>query len=337
MGKNKALIQLNNERMIDRLIREFKGFDETLISANDRAPYEDTGCPVLPDEHKNIGPIEGLRQVIKAAGNEYVFVCACDMPFLSAELIEFVSEFISGDYDAYVIKSEDHIEPLCAIYSKAVLPVIEELIEKGEYRLRGILDRVRTKYISLKYTVFDEKVVKNINTKEELKEVREPYVFCVSGYANSGKTGLIEKLINEFIKDGHSVGVIKHDGCDHDFDDKDSDTGRFIRAGANAAAVFSDKAFLLSVREKTDEKKLMEFTGLLKSRADVIILEGFKESSYPKIEVIRSVNRDKALKSRENIICTVTDHNPPEDKEVPLFGHDDIRGIYLCLKKRFDL
>lgn len=85
--------------------------------------------------------MEGIRQVLIHTSCDYVFVCAGDMPFITGDLVRYMAEFISSDYDCYCMVDEDHIHPLCAIYSKKILPVIEELIEQGQYRLMQILRR----------------------------------------------------------------------------------------------------------------------------------------------------------------------------------------------------
>ena len=200
MGQNKALMEFQNETMITRISRQFSDCHEVLVSASQRGIYEAEGLRVVYDEAAGIGPIEGIRQLVSHAGEEYIFICAADMPFVDRKIAEYLAEFISSDYDCYVVTDEEHVHPLCAIYSKRVLPVIEELIREKRYKLIEILNRVRTKYVSLKYTNFDRRIVKNVNTKDEYLELRFPVVFAVSGYHNSGKTWLVEKLINEFIR-----------------------------------------------------------------------------------------------------------------------------------------
>lgn len=333
MGTNKALLQFNNRRFIDRITDEMSGFSETLISVARKGEYEDMGLPIVYDEHKDIGPIEGIYQIVKHASENYVFICAADMPFMKRELIEYMTEFISSDYDCFVLMDEEHVHPLCAIYSKAVLPVIEELISEGQYRLVNILSRVRTKYVRLEYTRFEKKLVKNINTRDEYRKIALPAVFCVSGVKDSGKTGLIIKLINEFIREGCTVGVVKHDGHDYIMDHEGTDTERFARAGAQVSAIFSDTQYSVNVRRRVNVEKLIsEAEGV-----DIIILEGLKDSAYPKIEVVRREISAQSICDPNTLICIATDVVSPESVECPVYDIDDIEGIFLCLKKYFML
>lgn len=333
MGTNKALLQLNNRRFIDRIADELSGFSETLISAAKKGEYEDMGLPVVYDEHRDIGPIEGIYQIVKHASEEYVFICGADMPFLKWELVAYMAEFISSDYDCFVLTDEKHVHPLCAIYSKAVLPVIEELIRGEKYRLMNILKQVRTKYIRLEYTCFDRKLVRNINTKDEYRKMTLPAVFCVSGVKNSGKTWLIVKLINEFIGEGYTVGVIKHDGHDYIMDHEGTDTERFARAGAQISAIFSDTQYSVNARRSVDAEKLIEEA----EGTDIVILEGMKSSAYPKIEVVRRAVSSQSVCDPDTLICIATDAVSPESAECPVYDIDDIRGIFLCLKEHFGL
>ena len=199
-GQNKALLQFNNRSFINRMVKELSGFSETLVSAAVKGDYEDLGLPVVYDARRDIGPIEGIYQVLKCASEEYVFICGADMPFIKEELVSYMAEQISSDYDCICLADEEYVHPLCAIYSQKVLAVIEGLIAKGQYRLVDILNSVRTKYIRLECTDFDKKVVKNINTKDRCRLPVLSAECDIREAQECGKPWLIMKLINEFIK-----------------------------------------------------------------------------------------------------------------------------------------
>ena len=336
MGEDKALIRIGNERIIDRLSKELGEFSEVIVSAGQNRSYGEMGFNTVYDENDGTGPIEGIRQILKCAKEEYVFICAADMPFIKKELVEHLCSYISSDYDCYVVADEDHIHPLCAIYKKSALTVIEDLIAKKKYRLREIFSLIPTKYISLEHTDFDKKIVKNINTRQELFEAKKPVVFCVSGYSDSGKTGLIERLINEFIAHEMSVGVIKHDGHDSFSDLPGSDTERFERAGADCTAVFSDKRYSFNCSDKTDPGNIIGMMKKTDHPPDVIMIEGMKHSTYPKVEVVRKSICAKSVCAPDSLICIATDCISPESVNVPVFDPDDAKGIFLCVMNYFE-
>lgn len=335
MGKNKALLTINQRRFIDKIADELGSFSEVLISAADKGDYEDMGLEVVYDGHRDIGPIEGIYRILSAAKEEYVFICAADMPFITKELVQYMTEFVCSDYDCYVMEDDEHIHPLCGIYSKRMLDKVCACIESGDYRLMRLLDSVRTKYIKLEYTSFDKRVVKNINTRAQYRElVVLPAVFCVSGVKDSGKTGLIIKLINEFIREGYVVNVIKHDGHDYVMDYEGTDTFRFRGAGAGVSAIFSESQFSINCQRRAT---LEEMTELVKKscRCDVIIIEGMKAAPYPKIEVVRGAAGKSCVCSPEHLICIATDILSQSEAKCPVYDIDDIEGIFLCLKRYF--
>ena len=88
-----------------------------------------------------------------------------------------------------------------------------------------------------------------------------PVVFCVSGVKDSGKTGLIVKLINEFITQDYTVAVIKHDGHEYEMDHEGTDTWCFTRAGAKCSAIFSDTQYSLNGQGRTDADTIRQMIG----------------------------------------------------------------------------
>ena len=337
MGENKALLKIGNERMITRLIKELGDFSEVLISCADTKDYADLGVKLVTDEHREIGPIEGIRRILQTAEEEYVFICAADMPLISSDLVRYLEEFISSDYECYVAADEDHIHPLCAIYKKTVLPEIEQLIREGNYRIRALFQRVRTKYISLSDSRFDKKVVKNVNTRQDYVEIRKPLVFCVSGYSDSGKTFLIERLVNEFIKEGYSVGVCKHDGHDAYEDKAGSDTERYMKAGAVSASVFTDTRFSIHVREPHDADDIIRRMTETDSPPDVVIIEGLKGSDHPKIVLIKEGEERIPPGIKKPYICIAADTKSSIKADCPIYGRDDIRGLFFYIMKYYGL
>lgn len=337
MGKNKALLKFENTTVIQRTAGEFADVSDIYISAASAGEYEFIGIPVVYDENADIGPIEGIRRVLSAAQNEYVFICAADMPFISRDIARYLTQFICSDYDCYVITDDEHMHPLCAVYSKRVLPVIEELIAEGKYRLREIFALCPTKYVPIDLSCCDRKVVRNINTKEEYNEAVKPFVFCVCGYSDSGKTWLISMLINEFIRDGYSTAVLKHDGHDVFTDAKGSDTYIAEQAGAKATAVFSDTRYCVTLPGKLSPEGFANMLRDADDTPDVLIIEGMKTSVYPKVEIIRKSVYDKSVCDSDTLICAASDCISPRELSCPVFGLDDVRGIYKCVKDHFEM
>lgn len=106
-----------------------------------------------------------------------------------------------------------------------------------------------------------------------------PFLFAISGYKHTGKTTLITKLIPVLTRRGYQVATIKHDGHEFEGDVPGTDTYKHFQAGACGTAVFSKGKFLIHKKQAgvTQEQLTYAFP-----EADIILLEGFKDSLYPK-------------------------------------------------------
>lgn len=113
----------------------------------------------------------------------------------------------------------------------------------------------------------------------DTSSVKKPFFFAVSGYKNTGKTTLITRLLPVLTARGYRVAVIKHDGHDFEGDVPGTDSYRHQEAGAYGTAVFSENRMLVNKQcQGVDERMLAEAF----PEADIILIEGLKDSAYPK-------------------------------------------------------
>lgn len=109
-------------------------------------------------------------------------------------------------------------------------------------------------------------------------------MLAISGLKNSGKTSLIEMLLPLLNAEGIKTAVIKHDGHSFEPDTPGTDSYRFFTAGACASVIFDAEKYCISRRGAFNVTKLAE----MMPEADLVILEGFKNTDIPKIELVRS-------------------------------------------------
>lgn len=129
-------------------------------------------------------------------------------------------------------------------------------------------------------------------------------VIVICGIKNSGKTTLIRNLIPKLNALGYKVATIKHDGHEFESDVPGTDSYYHQKAGAYGTAVYSKSQFMITKKEEqSSPEKLMGYF----PEADFILIEGCKNSSYPKIEVIRSVNRNEPASNPQGRFLIVTD------------------------------
>ena len=110
---------------------------------------------------------------------------------------------------------------------------------------------------------------------------KHPAVLAVSGAKGCGKTTLLAALLPVLKARGLKVGVIRQ----AELDAADPDTARLHDAGAAGVAVFSAGRYLLTEEFRLNEQDLLAL--FERHSYDLVLLEGFNESGWPKIEVIR--------------------------------------------------
>jgi molybdopterin-guanine dinucleotide biosynthesis protein B len=153
---------------------------------------------------------------------------------------------------------------------------------------------------------------------------KSPPVLAVSGYKNSGKTTLIEGVLPLLADLGLRVAVVKRDGHRFEADTPGADTWRFLRAGANGTAIFDGEKYMLVKREAVSERALF---GVF-SDVDLILLEGFKDSSWPKIEILRGDSSDFVCDPATLLAIALPEEGKaPERAGVPMISRDDYSAI----------
>ncbi|HWR45048.1 molybdopterin-guanine dinucleotide biosynthesis protein B [Sporomusa sp.] len=144
-------------------------------------------------------------------------------------------------------------------------------------------------------------------------------IISVVGRSNSGKTTYLEKLIAELKRREVKVAVIKHHHHDFEIDKPGKDTWRHAQAGADIVCLASPHKVAM-IRKTDQELSLDQVVGYI-DNVDIIITEGYKQESKPKIEVYRHAAGNEPLGVKPELLAVVSDTLLYED--VPHFQLDD--------------
>ena len=155
-------------------------------------------------------------------------------------------------------------------------------------------------------------------------------IISIVGRAESGKTTLLESLIVELRQRGYKVAVIKHAGEDFELDKPNKDTWRFNQAGSEVVVISSPRKIAVMKQVERDLSP-RELSLLIGWDYDLILVEGFKKSSHPKIEVHRREQGSELVSPTQQLLAIVTDE--PLDVDVPQFSKDNIQGLADLIEK----
>ncbi|MEL7567778.1 MAG: molybdopterin-guanine dinucleotide biosynthesis protein B [Dehalobacterium sp.] len=154
-------------------------------------------------------------------------------------------------------------------------------------------------------------------------------VISFVGKSDSGKTTLLEKVIRELKNRGIRLAIIKHDAHQFEIDHPGKDTWRHGQAGADIVAISSPSKVAMIEKRET-ELSLDEVIARI-SNVDIIITEGYKRESKPKIEVFRSAAHQELLCQPDELIAVASD--VAWDIGVPCYHIDDVTGVATEIEK----
>ncbi|MBE7143407.1 MULTISPECIES: molybdopterin-guanine dinucleotide biosynthesis protein B [Bacillus cereus group] len=139
---------------------------------------------------------------------------------------------------------------------------------------------------------------------------KAPSILQIVGYQNSGKTTLVEKIVHALAERKIKVATIKHHGHGGFPEVAQKDSERHRKAGAVVSSV--EGAGLLSLSSLREEWSLQEIIRLYEFfEVDIILIEGYKKESYPKVVLLRSEEDVELLHKVENIVAVITWYDAP--------------------------
>ncbi len=304
MGEDKALISYNGKTLLEHAVSYWSQFDfiEKIIVSEGYAghfPSIEREVVTVSDIYEGKGPMSGILSAFVKTDADILYVSAVDMPNLDEGLVLP----IPLDADAAVYMNDGRPEPLYGVYKRSVADTAKKLLKSDNCKMRLLLENVKTAYFTLPNS--HSRFFLNINTREDLYDLYagNPPMIAVTGWSGSGKTTFMEKLIAELIHRGYSVGSLKHDAHGFEMDREGKDTWRFNKAGAlNVGIIGPEKWALLGKGDFSPEqmRKIMPKT-------DIILVEGYKLSHLPKIEIHRKATGKDIICHDKSLIALATD------------------------------
>lgn len=190
LGQDKTLLRLwgpQGPTLLEATVSLLGNICDDLVVVTDTPRHPaPSRARVVSDRYPGGGSMGGIYTGLLEAIHPYTLVVACDMPFLNEALLRFMAG-LPRDYDVLIprprrrerrrpIRNRLSVEPLHAIYGRACLEPMRELLERGERQIIRFFPRVRVRYVDREELARfdpDGRSFRNINTPGELQETIE--------------------------------------------------------------------------------------------------------------------------------------------------------------------
>jgi molybdopterin-guanine dinucleotide biosynthesis protein A len=169
MGTDKGLLKLDSRPFVAHISATLQAaFDRVFLVADDTSTYGFLGLETIGDVYRGCGPLGGIHSALVHADGADIFVSACDTPFITRELVQYIVEFPSGAA-ARIPSHNQQLHPLCGFYSQRCLQSVSEQLEAGRYRVLDFVDKIGATVIPISPDLpfYREDLFSNINTPED--------------------------------------------------------------------------------------------------------------------------------------------------------------------------
>ncbi|SHI96022.1 molybdopterin guanine dinucleotide biosynthesis accessory protein MobB [Shimia gijangensis] len=151
-------------------------------------------------------------------------------------------------------------------------------------------------------------------------------VFGITGWKNTGKTGLTERLVAEFTSRGFTVSTLKHAHHSVDVDQAGTDSFRHRSAGAHQVLLASENRWALMTEHRAAAEPSMEDLVAQLTPVDIVLVEGFKRARHPKIEAHRVAAKQPLIAPGDATVRAIAT-DTPLDIDRPQFDLNDTSSI----------
>lgn len=177
MGEDKRYLVVGEQTLLDRGLAVLRSiFREVLVVIAQDSPPLDVEAHVVRDLLPECGSLGGLYTGLTQATTPYIFVSACDMPFLDPAVIaQFTSRRATADI--VMAKLRGQLHPMHALYGKQCLPVVEQMIRAHQLKIQEIVSNasLRVRYVTeADLLTIDPsgRSFQNVNTPADLEVAR---------------------------------------------------------------------------------------------------------------------------------------------------------------------
>ena len=342
-GEDKGLLEFDGQPLVARLIASLeKQGVRIVINANrNREIYEGFGVPVITDRLEEFqGPLAGFASALHAVDSGFILTLPCDGPLLADDYVErFITCQAESGAPLCVAFDGERLQPVHALISTELRDSLDEFLAGGERKIDrwyALHDFAQADFSARK------DMFRNINTPADRRALQpgkmktDIPILGFSAWSGTGKTTLLKQLIPALGQRGLKVSVIKHAHHHFDLDVPGKDSFELRKAGAVQTVICtaSRMALITEFDSPAQEPDLEQIISRLDSgRIDLVLIEGYKNIEFPKIELHRAeIGKPCLYPEDPSVIALACDQRPSGEIDIPVLDINDIEAIarFIC-------
>jgi len=172
MGRDKAVLSLHGRTLLETVLEAARSVAEEVFIAGSPQLYG-AFAPAVADVFPGCGPLGGIHAALSHTRTEFNLILAVDTPFLSPKILSFLAERALASRSVVTAPEiSNYPQPLCAVYSREFLPIAEQALRAGQYKIVPLFPDHGTLLVrqaELAQFAFTAEMFENLNTPEDLE------------------------------------------------------------------------------------------------------------------------------------------------------------------------
>lgn len=336
-GDDKGLISFQKRPLVQYAINAIRPqVDHIVVNANrNLQQYQSYGLPVISDSLSDFqGPLAGMLAALQQSETDYILTIPCDSPFIPSHYRQRMMETLLASGRKLAVATDGkRLQPVFCLIHRSLQDDLQLYLQRGE---RKIEQWLRQHDIAVVDFSDQPDCFININQPEDLQLQRTQIhsalpMLGFAAFSGTGKTTLLTQLIPELKHRSFRVGVIKHAHHKFDVDKPGKDSYQIRQAGAQQILIASSRLMALMETNQGEEQdpQLAELLPRLDTqKLDLILVEGFKQEQFAKIELHRpSLGQPLLFPDDPSILAVATDAPLDKETKLPLLDLNDVTAI----------
>jgi len=179
-GRDKSALLVDGRSILERQIDALTPLTSDILIVRARgvsSASTDTRVRLVNDSRDDAGPLAGLETALTEANDPVLVLLACDMPFVTTDLVGYLAAVIHGA-DAAVPRTTRGVHPLCAAYGRQCLTAVRRRLDQGRLAMKDLLEDLRVRTVDdaeLGQFGNPQRLLANVNTPDDYASLAAPH------------------------------------------------------------------------------------------------------------------------------------------------------------------